>query len=164
MPMTELFTIGRDAAVRQAGQTSVCNLSLAYNYGKKDPETGKRPTQWVDAALWGQRADALAPYLTKGTKVVATIENLHQESYTSGDRSGVKLAGEIIAITLAGSPQNAAPQAPPPPAPRPAPRPAAPKASSGFDDMDDDIPFASPCVEHDPINGHRKALRARVAR
>lgn len=163
--MTELFALGRDVELRHAGQnnTPVCNLSLAYAYGQKDPQTGKRPTQWIDASLWGKRAEALAPYLTKATKVVATIEGLHQENYQSGERSGVKLVGEIIAITLAGSPQAAAPQAPPP-APRPAPRPAAPPARTGFDDMDDDIPFASPHVEHDPIHGHRKALRARAAR
>jgi hypothetical protein len=38
------------------------------------------------------------------------------------------------------------------------------KASSGFDDMDDDIPFASPHMEHDPMLGNRKAKRAQVAR
>ncbi|HEY0955781.1 MAG TPA: single-stranded DNA-binding protein [Roseateles sp.] len=165
--MTELFTIGRDAEVRYAGQDNmpVVNLSLAYNYGQKDQSTGRRPTQWIDATLWGKRAETLAPYLTRSAKVVATLEEVHTENFQKGDGStGNKMVGKVIAITLAGSPQNAAPQASPPPAPRPAPRPAAPKASSGFDDMDDDIPFASPCVEHDPIHGHRKAMRARAAR
>ncbi len=38
------------------------------------------------------------------------------------------------------APRRAAPP-PRPPAPAPAPRQAAPKSSTGFDDMDDDIPF-----------------------
>ena len=38
------------------------------------------------------------------------------------------------------APRSAAP-APRPPATRPAPAPQAPRAASGFDDMDDDIPF-----------------------
>jgi len=142
MPMTHLFSIGRDAELRYAGQnqTAVVNLSLAYAYGQKDQSTGKRPTQWVDAALWGKRAEVMAQYLTRGTKVCATIEDLHLENFTHNDGSArTKLVGNIIAIDLAGSPQAAPAQAPAP-APRPAPRPA-PAAKTGFDDMDDDIPF-----------------------
>jgi single-strand DNA-binding protein len=40
----------------------VANVSLAFTYGKKGDD-GKRPTQWVDASLWGQRAESLAPYI-----------------------------------------------------------------------------------------------------
>jgi len=54
---------------------------------------------------------------------------------------------------------------PRPAAPRAAPaRPPAAPAPSGFDDMDDDIPFASPHMEHDPMLGNRKTKRAQVAR
>jgi hypothetical protein len=52
-----------------------------------------------------------------------------------------------------------------PAAPRAAPsRPPSAPAPSSFDDMDDDIPFASPHMEHDPMLGNRKAKRAQVAR
>lgn len=142
MPMTELFTLGRDAELGDARGTAVCNLSLAYQYGQKDRETGKKPTQWIDAALWGKRAEAMAPYLLKGTKLVVTVEDLHIDSYT--DRDGVvkpKLKANIIAITFVPMPkqEGAAPAPAPRPAPAPAPRPAPSK--TGFDDMDDDIPF-----------------------
>lgn len=158
--MTELFTIGRDAEVRfTPNNMAVCNLSLAYNYGQKDQSTGKKPTQWVDAALWGKRAEAVASYLTKGTKIVATIEDMHIESFTKGDgSSGVKMAGNVIALTLAGSPQAAAPQAAPAPAPRPAPRPAPPPAKTGFDDMDDDIPFLFADYSAECLTGKAKRL------
>lgn len=144
MPMTELVTVGRDAEVRDARGTAVCNLSLAYNYGQKG-EDGKKPTQWIDAALWGKRAEAMAPYLKKGTKLVVTVEDLHMSTYT--DRDGnvkPKLAGNIISIAFVPMPRtDGAPAAAPAqraaPAPAPAPRPA--PATTGYADMDDDVPF-----------------------
>lgn len=148
MPMTELFTLGRDAVLRQAGanNTSVVNLALAYQYGrKKDPETGKLPTCWVDGALFGARAEALAPYLLKGTKVVVTLEHIHiSPGRDKGDGTSYAptIKGEIIALTLAGSPQQAGtPAAAPAPRPAPAPAPRPAPAPTGFADMDDDIPF-----------------------
>lgn len=137
MPMTELFTLGRDAELRNtASGMAVCNLSLAYNYGQKDQATGKKPSQWIDGALWGKRAEAMAQYLLKGTKLVCTIEDLHIETFTTRDQQpGQKLAGNIIAIQFVPMPRTeaAAPPAAPPP-PRPAP------VKTGFDDMDD-MPF-----------------------
>ena len=64
--MIGLARLGRDAEIRTTSQgDSVATLALAFSYGRKGSD-GNRPTQWVDAALWGKRAEALAPYLTKG--------------------------------------------------------------------------------------------------
>jgi single-strand DNA-binding protein len=154
--MTELFTLGRDAVLRQAGanNTSVCNLALAYQYGRqKDQSTGKLPTQWVEGTLWGARAEALAQYLTKGTKVVVTLEHIHMapgRDKGDGTTYPPTIKGEVIAITLAGSPQQssaAQAPAPPPRPPAPAPRPA--PAPTGFADMDSDIPFIVSLLEYD---------------
>ena len=63
MKANGLARIGKDAEVRfTPGGTAVANVSLAFTYGKKSDD-GKRPTQWVDASLWGQRAESLAPYI-----------------------------------------------------------------------------------------------------
>ena len=71
-----LARIGRDAEIRHtAGGDAVASLSLAFTYGRKG-EDGKRPTQWVDASLWGKRAEALAQYLTKGSLVAVTPEDV----------------------------------------------------------------------------------------
>lgn len=138
-----LATVGRDVEVRfLPNGDAVANVSLAFAWGKKG-EDNRRPTQWVDGSMFGKRAEALAPYLLKGTKVAVTLGDVRIEEYTSqrDQTKGSKLVGRIEQIELAGSPQAAAPQAPPP-APRPAPRQApAPRASTGFDDMDDDVPF-----------------------
>lgn len=136
--LTGLFTLGRDAEIRTtANGDPVAGLALAYNYGRKG-DNGKQPTQWVEAALWGERATKLAEHLTKGTQLYMQLDDLHIETYDKRDGGqGVKLAARVgqLEFTRGQSQRPAAP----PPAPRP-PAPA-PKASSGFDDMDDDIPF-----------------------
>lgn len=140
--MTELFTLGRDAEIRATPSgMPVCNLSLAYQYGQKGQD-GKKPTGWLDAALWGKRAEAMAPYLLKGTKLVVTVEDVHIQSFTKADGTAAsKMAGNIIAITFVPMPKQdgAAPAAAPRAAPPP--RPAPPPVKTGYDDMDDDIPF-----------------------
>lgn len=143
MPMTELFTLGRDAELRHAGtnNTPVCDLRLAYQYGrKKDPTTGKLPVQWISGVLWGARAESLHTYLKKGTKVVVTLEHIHMEpgrEKVDGTTYPPEIKGEVIAVTLAGSPQQAAAPAP---APKPPPPPP-PSSAALSDDLDDDIPF-----------------------
>lgn len=140
--MIQLFglaRVGRDVEVRNtAGGDPVASVSLAFSYGRKG-EDGKKPTTWVDAALWGKRAEVLAPYLTKGTLVTVTCEDAHIETFAKRDGTeGVKLTARITAIDLAGGGERK-----PASAPAPLQRPAAPKvhAGGGFDDMDDSVPF-----------------------
>lgn len=134
-----VFRIGRDAEVRQtpSGNT-VANVALAFNYGRRGDD-GSTPSQWVEAAIWGKRAEALAPYLVKGQQIYAVINEPHVETYSKRDGGeGSKLVGTIAEVELVGGrkeggdSRRAA-------APAPAPKPAA--KSSAFDDMDDDIPF-----------------------
>ena len=143
-----LAVLGRDAEVRYLDDgKAVTNLSLAFTYGRKGGD-GKRPTQWVDGSLWGARAEALAEYLTTGTKVVVTLDDVHIQTFTRNNgEAGTKLVGTVSSISLAGSPpQRQDSDAPPArkapaPAPRPAPRQTQSRTSGGFEDMDDDIPF-----------------------
>lgn len=136
-----LFTLGRDAELRatQNGD-DVAGLALAYNYGRK--ENGKQPTQWIDAALWGERAVKLEQWLVKGAQFLMHVEDIHVETYDKRDGGqGVKLVGRVahVEFTRGGIPDDS--QRGPAPAPAPAP---APRGGSGFDDMDDDIPFRYP--------------------
>jgi single-strand DNA-binding protein len=76
-----LARIGRDVEVRNTtGGDAVASVSLAFSYGRKGDD-GKKPVQWVDGALWGKRAEALAPYLTKGTLVTVALEDAHIETF-----------------------------------------------------------------------------------
>ncbi len=165
MQMIGLARLGRDAEIRYTNDGEpVASLSLAFEHGRKGQD-GRRPTQWVDATLWGKRAESLAPWLLKGGAVVVTLDDPHTEEFQRRDgTTGTKLVGKVSALELAGKPAQAE-EAPParsapapapaptrrPSAPRPAPRAAAPAparsapppASTGtaFDGMHDDIPF-----------------------
>lgn len=155
MKLIGLCRLGRDAEIRYAGDgTPVASLVGAWNYGRKDGE-GKQPSQWGEFALWGERAEKLAPYLLKGQQVYLIAGDAHVETFEKRDGGqGVKLTGRVESLEFGERPKDADGAAPAQrqasaPAARPAARPTArpsaapaPKpAPSGFDDMDDDIPF-----------------------
>lgn len=139
-----LFRIGRDSVLRYTQDgTAVAGVSLAFNYGRKD-SAGSKPTQWVDASLWGQRGESLAPYLLKGTMIFAVLDDPHIETFQKQDGTqGHKMVGRISAIEFASRPDGASQgqqqtqQRTAPPQQQQAPR--APAANLA--DMDDDIPF-----------------------
>lgn len=153
--LTGIFRIGRDAEVRRLNDgTAVVNLALATNYGKKG-EDGNRPSQWVEAAFFGERAEKLAPYLLKGNQIGAFISDIHIETYEGKNGLGHKLVGRVDDIELTDRKDGAAParQAPAAQPQRnayadargaPQPQRQAPQQrnDSGFNDFpDDDIPF-----------------------
>lgn len=144
MKIIGLCRLGRDAEVRYSPDgTPVAAFSAAYNHGRK--VDGEHPTQWIDCTLWGTRAEKLADYLKKGTQI-EIIGEPSVETFDKRDGSpGWKLAVRIDDLQFAGSRSDSEQrQAAPAPAPRaaaPAPRPAAKSTGTGFDDMDDSIPF-----------------------
>jgi len=141
---------GRDPEIRYtASGEVVCNLSLATSTRRKDRNTGEmlEDTQWHRVTLYGRQAEVAGEYIKKG-HLVYVEGRLKYGKYT--DQSGVeKPTCDIIAneLKLMGGQgeqgggrqgQQAAPAA------RPrsqAPAPAPARQSSGFDDMDDGIPF-----------------------
>lgn len=131
MQLIGLARLGRDAELRYLPNgDAIANLSLAFNYGKKG-EDGQKPTQWVDATLWGKHAENMAPHLTRGKALVVTIDEPHIQTYDKRDGSqGVKLTGKVSLIEYAsreGGEQRQAQPASTKPAPEP------------FND--DDIPY-----------------------
>ena len=160
MKSSGLFRIGRDAETRFLPDgTAVCNVSLAFNYGKKGQD-GNRPSQWIDASIFGQRAETLGPMLTKGSQHVFHLSDAHIETYRKADGSeGFKMAARVDDVELTDrrdapggqQPQRQAAQQQPqrqaapqqqrqqPPQRQTAPR----QGGGGFEDMDDDIPFAN---------------------
>lgn len=120
MKMMGLARLGRDAELRftPAGD-AVCNLSLAVAYGKKGND-GNRPTQWIDASLWGSQAQALAPFLTKGSVHCFYLSDVHIESFQGQNGPGHKMAARVDSVELgprvdqpignSGYPQQGAPQ------------------------------------------------------
>jgi len=143
--LTGLFRLGRDSELRYtADGNAVANLALAFNYGKKGSD-GNRPTQWVDAALYGKRAESLVEYLVKGVAIVATLQDPHIRTYDKKDGGqGFTLSGTIIDLEFAGGGQQRSEPAQrqqQSAQPRQEQRQAPPRQSqSNFDD-DDSIPF-----------------------
>ena len=170
MKSSGLFRIGRDAETRFLPDgTAVCNVSLAFNYGKKGQD-GNRPSQWIDASIFGQRAETLGPMLTKGSQHVFHLSDAHIETYRKADGSeGFKMAARVDDVELTDrrdapggqqpqrqaaqqQPQRQAPQqgypsqrqgaTQPQPQRQQPPQRQAQQPASGFDDMDDgEIPF-----------------------
>lgn len=129
-----LFRLGRDAEIRKLQDgTPVLSLALAYNYGPKGSD-GKRPSQWIDASMFGDRAEKLAQYLTKGSSIFATLDDPCIHTFQKKDgTSGVSLRAKVSQIEFAGGGQPAQAK------PSPPPKPAAPPPTKGFEE--DDIPF-----------------------
>ena len=144
-----LARLGRDAEIRRLpDSTAVCNLSLAVTYGQKQND-GNHPTHWIDAALWGKAAEALAPFLLKGTVHCFTLSDLHMEDYESQRGGGQKLVARVDNVELGPrqAPAGQGQQQSQPPAQQRQAAPAAQRQqmqqrpAPDFREMDDDIPF-----------------------
>lgn len=127
-----LARIGKDAEVRfTPSGTAVANVSLAFTYGKKGDD-GKRPTQWVDASIWGQRAEPMAPYLLKGKQIVAYLEDVHLQTYAKGDgTTNTKMVARLADLEFVSDGSDHKPTQKPQSAPQ------SNAQSSGFDDFDE---------------------------
>lgn len=160
-----IFRLGKDAELRfTQGGEPVASLALAFNYGQKGQDN-KKPTQWLDASLWGKRAEAMAPYLKKGTQIYAILSEPHIETYQGRNGEGHKLVARVSEIEFAGGGQSAGESVNSRSGSgdgdyTQAPRKDKPKPS--FEDLGDDIPFAS-CAAEDDIIGRRLERRARRA-
>ena len=146
MKLAGLIRLGRDAEIRYTNDgQAVASLSAAWNYGRK-AEDGKRPTQWAELSIWGDRAEKLSEWLTKGRELFVVCDDVRIETFEKRDgTSGAKLVGRVESVELTsgkadGGERQASAPAPAPRAPAPRPAPA-PKSSHAFDDMDDQIPF-----------------------
>jgi single-strand DNA-binding protein len=134
---------------------AVTSIRVATTDRYKDKQSGemREATEWHSISFFGKLAEIAGQYLKKGSQVYVE-GSLRTRKYT--DKSGVeKYATDIRADTMQmlGSRQGMGGEGsggggysrPSAPAQRPATAPASaaarPAASSGFDDMDDDIPF-----------------------
>jgi len=143
-----LGNLGRDPEVRySASGTAVCSLSVATSRSWKDKTSGEKQeeVEWHRVVFYDRLAEVAGEYLAKGRPVYVE-GRLKTRKWT--DKDGVdRYSTEIIGESLQllggredGGERGERPAAAPAPAARPAPtKPAA--RSTGFDDMEDDIPF-----------------------
>ena len=154
-----LGNLGKDPEVRyMPSGSAICSVTIATSRQWKDKTSGERQeeTEWHRVTFFDRMAEVAGEYLKKG-KSVYVEGRLKTRKWT--DKDGVeKYTTEIIAqeMTMLGAregggagggggstgdegggasaPRSAA-------AARPTPTKPAAKSSTGFDDMDDDIPF-----------------------
>jgi single-strand DNA-binding protein len=157
--------LGRDPEVRYTPSgAAVCNVTLATSRNWKDKATGDKveETEWHRVVFYDRLAEIAGEYLKKGRSVY--VEG-RLKTRKWQDKDGVeKYTTEIVADNMqmlggregmgggdeggsargyareGGGAEGAARPAQRPPAAKPAAAQAA-RSSTGFDDMDDDIPF-----------------------
>ena len=153
---------GRDPEVRYlpSGQ-AVANVTLATSSRRKDKNTGEtvEDTQWHRITFYDRLAEIAGEYVKKGRPIYVegrlkygkftnkdgveqnTCDIIATEMQLLGSREGMGSPGGDEGGGGGYTRPSAPASRPPAAAPRaPAPAPAA-RPSSGFDDMDDDIPF-----------------------
>ena len=119
--------VGRDAELRAAPSgDSGLNFSVAVSRKTKDRED----TIWIDCALWGKRAEALAPYVTKGTALTVLGSIDRREFQKRDGTQGFAITCRVSELTFGGRSGNAE-SAPAPVAKTPA-------------DAPQDVPFDDP--------------------
>lgn len=169
--VTLIGNLGRDPEVRYTPNgAAVCNVSVATTRNWKDKNSGDKveETEWHRVVFYDRLAEIAGEYLKKGRSVYVegrlktrkwqdkdgkdnyTTEIVAEQMQLLGGREGGGGGGYGGGNQGGGDDYSQeAPSAPSRPAARPAaaqrpaaPAPApAPKSSTGFDDMDDDIPF-----------------------
>lgn len=148
MSINRVFVTGnltRDAELRDTqGGTSYLRMGVAVNDRRKIPQTG----QWedvpnfVDCVMFGTRAEAIARYLTKGTKV-AVDGSLRYSSWERDGQRRSKLEVAVRDVEFTSRQQQAQQPAPQQaPAQLPYQAPAAPAQQAPAADVyDEEIPF-----------------------
>ncbi len=91
---TCIGNLGGDAESKTIGSgKQVTNFSVATKGRKKDGET-----TWVRCAMWGERGQKVAQYLTKGTRVAAvgtlTTREHNGKTYVELDVQELELLGD----------------------------------------------------------------------
>lgn len=117
--------IGRDAAVRDTSNGKVVTgwpLAIDVGWGEN------KVTLWIDCALWGDRGEKVAPYLTKGSKIGVTGELGEPRAH----EGKVSLRLTVANVTLIGKPSDSGERTA---------KPAAKAQKPAADVEDLDIPF-----------------------
>ncbi len=140
--------LGKDPEVRYlpSGE-AVANFSIATSEKWKDKATGepREETEWHRISVFGRLAEIVGEYLKKGS-LVFVQGKLKTRKYTDGqgiERYSTEIRAETMKM-LGGRDSHQGERSAPPAqrqAPAATPRSAPAPAPSGFDDMDDDIPF-----------------------
>lgn len=158
--MILIGNLGRDPEIRYTPSgAAVCNLRIATTRSWKDKQSGERQeeVEWHSVVLYDRQAEVAGEYLKKGRPVYieGRLKTRKWQDKDGQDRYTTEIVAE--SMQLLGGRDDADGGERPARAPAPAPkthgqmrdaaRPpearqhSAPKSSTGFDDMPDDLQF-----------------------
>ncbi len=157
--------LGRDPEVRYTPNgNAVCNLRVATTRTWKNKDSGDKmeETEWHTVALYDRQAEIAGEYLKKGRPVYieGRLKTRKWQDKDGNDRYSTEIISENMQLLggregmgggagggadEGGGYSEGSQRSAPAPASRPAAsaaaKPAAKSSSTGFDNMDDDIPF-----------------------
>ena len=121
--------IGKDAEIRYTPSGDpVCSFNFAFTSGFGE----KKVTSWLNANVWGKRAETLYPMLLKGDRVGLVGELTNRPYIAKDGTKNYNLEMRVSDVTLLSAksdtytlPANATPSV----------------ATNDFEEFKDDIPF-----------------------
>lgn len=84
--VTFIGRLTHDPELRKAGETSVCNFTLARNRPMRKDDT-ENVSDFIDFVAWGKTAELIAERFTKGS-VLAVSGTLRTHTYTREQDGG----------------------------------------------------------------------------
>ncbi len=153
--------LGKDPEIRyMPSGDAIANLTLATSENWTDKASGdkKEATEWHRVVFFSRTAEIVGQYLKKGAKIYVEgkLQTRKWQDKDGHDRYTTEVRGDVMRM-LDRRGESSGPMENEPPASasqggagggpgsdsrRAAPSKSAPaRATSGFDDMDDDIPF-----------------------
>jgi single-strand DNA-binding protein len=148
--------VGRDPEIRyMPSGKAACNISIATSSKYKDKNgDAVEDTQWHRVQFFDKLAEIVGQYVKKGSPIY--VEGRIKYGKFKNKDGVEQNTCDIVATEMQllgsreGGQQSAAPE------PRPAAKPAA--AGSGFDDMNDDIPFISASMHYDMTTSKQRRM------
>ena len=87
--------VTRDVELRQAGNTSVCDLGMAVNDRVKRDGQWTEEATFVNVTLWGRTAEVAQQFLSKGSPVLVEGRlKMDQWEQDGQKRSKLKIVGD----------------------------------------------------------------------
>lgn len=136
--VTLIGRVGKDPEIRYlASGEAVANFSMATSTKWKDKNTGelKELTEWHNIVFYKRPAEVVGEYVHKGSQIYVdgSLRTRKYQDKNGQDRQTTEVIGQqLLLLDKKGDA---------PAQERRTPAPAGASADSGFDDMNDDIPF-----------------------
>lgn len=133
--------LGQDPEVKEVGDTSVANMSIATSESWKDKSSGERKerTEWTRVVAWGRQAEIAGEYLRKGSLVYVEgqLQTRKWQDNDGNDRYTTEVRISMLRMLGGRNDSNSSSQA----SEDSEPAAATAGAGSGGGNGTDDIPF-----------------------